>query len=64
VLAFAVLEHFVKGFIHGQNFAASVQKIAARGAEVGAKIIMMFIAFIPMFAIWEISNLFDEGQTV
>jgi len=62
VLIFAVLEHFVKGFIHGQNFAASLQEIAPRGAEIGAKIIMMFIAFIPMFAIWEISNLFDEGK--
>jgi hypothetical protein len=62
VLAFAVLEHFVKGFIHGQNFAASLQEISAKGPEIGAKIIMMFIAFIPMFAIWEISNLFDEGK--
>ena len=62
VLAFAVVEHFVKGFIHGQNFAAIVQEIAANRAEIGAKILMMFIAFMPMFAIWEISNLFAEGK--
>ena len=62
VLAFAVLEHFVKGFIHGQNFAAIPQEIAAKGTDIGAKVIVMFIAFIPMFAIWEISHLFDEGK--
>jgi hypothetical protein len=62
VLAFAVLEHFVEGFIHGQNFAAILQEIAAKGTDIGAKIIVMFIAFIPMFAIWEISNLFGEGK--
>jgi hypothetical protein len=62
VLAFAILEHLVKGLIHGQNYAAIVQEIVANRTEVGAKIIMMFIAFIPMFAIWEISNLFREGK--
>ena len=63
VLAFTLLEHFVKGFVHGQSIATSVQEIAAiSGAEVGARIIVMFIAFIPMFAIWEISSLFKEGQ--
>jgi len=62
VLAFAVVEHLVKGFIHGQNFAAILQEIAANREEIGAKLLMMFIAFIPMFAIWEISNLFAQGK--
>jgi hypothetical protein len=62
VLAFAVLEHFIEGFIHGQNFAAILQEIGAKGTDIGAKVIVMFIAFIPMFAIWEISNLFKEGK--
>src|SRR5262249_314700 len=63
VLAFAVLEHLVKGFIHGDSAAVVLVEIASTsGAEIGSKMIVMFIAFIPMFAIWEISNLFDEGK--
>ena len=63
VLVFAVAEHFVKGFIHGENIAAIVGNLAAKdGADIAARILVMFIAFIPMFAIWEISNLFGEGK--
>jgi len=63
VLAFAVIEHFFTGFIHGHSFAASLQELTATtGAQIGAKVIVMFIAFIPMFAIWEISNLFEAGK--
>jgi hypothetical protein len=63
VLVFAVLEHFVKGFIHGENIAVIFGELAAKGgAEIGSRILVMFIAFIPMFAIWEIANLFAEGK--
>src|SRR5215831_480354 len=63
VLVFAVLEHFVKGFIHGEHIAAVLADLVAKGgADIAAKILVMFIAFIPMFAIWEIANLFDENK--
>ena len=63
VLAFSLLEHFVKGFIQGKDIAAILADIAAKGgADIAAKILVMFIAFIPMFAIWEIAQLFDEGK--
>jgi hypothetical protein len=63
VLAFAVVEHFVKGFIHGENIAAILADLAAKdGANIAARILMMFIAFIPMFASWEIVNLFGENK--
>jgi hypothetical protein len=63
VLAFTLLEHFVEGFIHRQSIDAVLGEIAAKGgADIAAKILVMFIAFIPMFAIWEISNLFEEGK--
>lgn len=63
VLVFAVVEHFVKGFIHGENIAAIIGSLAAKdGADIAARIIVMFIAFIPMFAIREIANLFGEGK--
>jgi len=63
VLVFAVVEHFVKGFIHRENIAAILADLAAKdGATIAARILVMFIAFIPMFAIWEIANLFGENQ--
>ena len=63
VLVFAVVEHFVKGFIHGENIAAVLANLATKdGADIAAKLLVMFIAFIPMFAIWEIANLFGENQ--
>jgi hypothetical protein len=63
VLAFAVLEHFVKGFIHGENAGAIVGDLASKtGADIMAKVLVMFIAFIPLFAISEIGNLLGEGK--
>jgi hypothetical protein len=63
VLVFAVVEHFVKGLIHGENIAATLANLAAKdGVDIAARILVMFIAFIPMFAIWEIANLFGENQ--
>ena len=63
VLAFAILEEFVKGLIHGETVAQIAGTIAAvTGPQIGAKMIVMFIAFIPMFAIWEISDLFEPGK--
>ena len=63
VLVFAVLEDFVRGFIHGENIAAILGNLAAKdGADIAARILVIFFAFIPMFAIWEIANLFDEGK--
>jgi hypothetical protein len=47
VLIFAVLEHFVRGFIHGEKIAVIVGDLAAKdGADIAAKILVMFIAFI------------------
>lgn len=63
VLVFAVLEHFARGFFHGENIAAIVGEIAAKpGADIAARVVVMFIAFVPMFAIWEIDNLLGEGK--
>jgi len=63
VLAFAVLEHFAKGFIHGENIGVVVGELASKtGADIMAKILVMFIAFIPMFAISEIGHLLGEGK--
>ena len=63
VLAFAVLEHFIKGFIHGENIGVIVGNLAAKdGADILAKILVMFIAFVPMFAISEIATLLGEGK--
>jgi len=63
VLVFAVLEHFVRGFIHGENIGAIIGNLAVNdGADIVARILVMFIAFIPVFAIWEIANLAGENK--
>lgn len=63
VLAFSILEHLVVGLFHGKDVAVIIQEFASQGAaEILAKILVMFIAFIPMFAIWEISRVFGEGK--
>ena len=63
VLAFGVLEHFVKGVIHGENLVAIFGDLASKaGADMMARILVMFIAFIPMVAISEIANPLSEGK--
>src|SRR5262249_43833119 len=63
VLAFAVLEHLVKGFIHGDSAAVVLAEIASTsGAEIVYKIVLFFFAFIPFFEVGEIRNLFEGGK--
>jgi hypothetical protein len=63
VLIFTLGEHFVSGFIHGLNLSQILQRIAATGeAVILARVIVMFIAFVPMFAIWELGEVTAEGR--
>jgi hypothetical protein len=49
--------------VNGEKIAAIVGEIAAKaGADIAARVLVMFIAFVPMFAIWEIDNLLGEGK--
>jgi hypothetical protein len=63
VLLFSVMEHIVSGFIHRMSIAEIVHEVESAGrAEILAKVLVMFIAFIPMFAIWELGAAVAEGR--
>ena len=63
VFAFTMLEATVRGFFHGLGLAGGVEELkhAARAA-IAAKMLVMFIAFVPMFSIWEIANVVGPGK--
>jgi hypothetical protein len=63
VLVFTVLEEVAKGVLHGEGATTVLARLAAMNrAEIAAKILIVFIVFIPMFAIWQIANVFGPGK--
>lgn len=57
VLVFAVIEHVVEGWFHNQSMQVSVDKILDLGArELGARILLLVVAFVPIFACGEIGR--------
>jgi len=55
VLLFATLERVVDGLIHKKHWADIARLIVEHGLnEMVARIIMMFAAFLPFFALWEL----------
>ena len=63
VLAFNMAEHFVSGFFHGLSLQQIIHKIEETGtALIFARIVVMYIAFIPMFSIWELGEVTADGR--
>lgn len=57
VLVFGVIEHVIEGFVHKQGLMGGIHGIAELGAhELGARVLMLFIAFVPFFAFAEIGR--------
>ena len=57
VLLFGVVEHVVTGFVEKRTWAEIVRHIEEIGIyELLARVLMMMIAFVPMFAFWELSR--------
>jgi len=55
VLLFTILERVVDGLIHKKDWADIARLIVEHGLnESVARIIMMFAAFLPFFALWEL----------
>lgn len=55
VLLFTILERVVDGLIHRMGWAGIAQLIVEHGLhEFVARVIMMFAAFLPFFALWEL----------
>ena len=56
-ILFGVLEHVVDGLIHKDDWATITHKLLVVGThELFARMIMLFISFVPFFAFWEIGE--------
>ena len=52
--AFGILERVIEGLIHGHSWQAIGQRLVMDGPdEILARSVMIFVAFIPFFALWE-----------
>jgi hypothetical protein len=61
VLAFNILEHFITGFLHGKGLAEVFHEAISLGRyEILARLLMMFVAFIPFFAFREAGRVLGE----
>lgn len=57
VLLFGVVEHLVEGWFHKQGLVGGLREIASLGDyELGARVLMLFVAFVPFFAFGEIGR--------
>lgn len=65
VLAMTIGEHFVVGRWHGESGAELVDSLAKSGVwEIPARMLTWFIAFIPLFAFFEVDRSLGEGKLV
>ena len=63
VLLFGVLEHFVEGWFHRKGLLGGLQTIRDLGAyELGARVLMMAVSFVPFFVFWEIALVLDPHK--
>ncbi len=63
VAVFAVFEHVVEGLLKGRTLAASVEEMLSQGIyEILARTLVLFVAFIPFFAIWELDRALGERK--
>lgn len=57
VLVFGLVEHIVKGWFHSEGLLGGLRAIDALGAyELGARVLMLTVAFLPFFAFWELGR--------
>jgi hypothetical protein len=63
VLAFTILEHIIVGLWHGKNVPAVVAEIFGQGLwEILVRVLVLFVALVPLFAVWETGRLIGEGK--
>ncbi len=63
VAGFAVLEHVVEGMVHGKTLLASLEAFRDTGIyEIVGRGLILFVAFIPFFAFWELGSLTGETK--
>jgi hypothetical protein len=63
VLVLAVLERLGSGWWYGKNFGAELEGIVGPGLwEILARVLVLFTALVPLFAVWETVRLVGEGK--
>ncbi len=63
VMLFGVVERLVAGWIDKQGLLAGLHEIAAVGAhEIGARALMLTVAFVPFFAFSEVSRVLGKQR--
>jgi hypothetical protein len=64
-ILFAVIEHVVEGLIHKDDWPTITHKLLVVGThELFARLIMLFISFIPFFAFWEIGEAIGRQKLI
>lgn len=57
VMLFGVLEHLAEGWVARKGAFGGLREIAALGAdEIGARMLVLTVAFVPFFAFWELGR--------
>ena len=62
VLAFSVLEHLIDGWLHGETTGAAVEAILRQGQWEMLTRVLVILAFVPLFAVWETGRVLGEGK--
>ena len=63
VACFIVLEHMIKGFLHGKGLVGGFDELLRTGwDELLARCLVTFFAFIPFFAFRELERVLGEGK--
>ena len=64
-ILFGVLEHVIDGLIHKDDWATITRKLFAVGThELFARMVMLFISFVPFFAFWEIGEAIGRKKLI
>src|SRR5215472_11964757 len=63
VLLFGIVEHLIEGWFRKQGLVAGLREIGDLGAyEIGARVLMLIVAFVPFFAFSEIGRVFGPQK--
>jgi hypothetical protein len=63
VAAFAVAEHWIEALVHGKDPASVWRGFVGLGKdEILARMLVVIVAFIPFFALWETRRALGEGK--
>jgi hypothetical protein len=60
---FSILEHAIEGLIHHKTLEESFQDLLSQGKwEILGKTLVIFVAFIPFFALWELADVLADKK--